>query len=289
MIEALFKENLWITLVVLYGLLKGVRDVIKKKALEKNTVMEVLFAYTLIAFLFVTPTAKSAIELKPVYIAYICIKSAFVFSAWILSFNAIKKLPISFFGVIDLSGVIFSTVMSVLFLSESLPMNQVIGLMIVLAGLFMVNYRKKTDNEQIRPKYVILTLLSCILNASSGIMDKVLMQSGEISSAQLQFWFMFIMVIFYVVYIVISRTKINIKSIISNYWILIMSVLFVAGDRALFYANSLDGYMVSTATLIKQSACIVTIIGGKLIFKEKNIAYRLFCAVIIIIGIFIAC
>ena len=34
---------MWMWLVLLYGVLKGVRDVVKKKALKKNTVMEVLF------------------------------------------------------------------------------------------------------------------------------------------------------------------------------------------------------------------------------------------------------
>ena len=38
-------------------------------------------------------------------------------------------------------------------------------------------------------------------------------------------------------------------------------------------------------TVVKQSACFVTILGGKFVFHEKGIAYRLFCATIILIGI----
>ena len=34
---------LWAGLVLFYGIVKGFRDVVKKKALTKNTVMEVLF------------------------------------------------------------------------------------------------------------------------------------------------------------------------------------------------------------------------------------------------------
>ncbi|MDD4112457.1 MAG: hypothetical protein PHC56_05440 [Herbinix sp.] len=37
---------MWILLVLLYGILKGVREVIKKEALQRNTVMEVLIVYT---------------------------------------------------------------------------------------------------------------------------------------------------------------------------------------------------------------------------------------------------
>jgi drug/metabolite transporter (DMT)-like permease len=283
------QNNLWVLLVLLYGLLKGIRDVLKKKALEKSTVMEVLFGYTLIAFIFVLPDTGEALKLSGKYILLICLKSALVFSAWICSFNAIKRLPISFFGVLDLSGVLFSTALSVLFLSEILALNQILGLVVVAIGLFMVNYQKNTHGEKINTKFAVLALVSCLLNASSGVMDKMLMQTGNISTGQLQFWFMFIMVVLYIIYIIVTRTKISIHSISKNYSIFIMSILFMIGDRALFFANSQPGYMVSTATLIKQCACIVTIIGGKLIFKEKNTTYRLLCAIVIIVGIFIAC
>ena len=36
---------MWIGLVCLYGVLKGVRDIIKKKAMEKNSAMEAV-SYT---------------------------------------------------------------------------------------------------------------------------------------------------------------------------------------------------------------------------------------------------
>lgn len=277
--------NLWVILVLLYGILKGIRDVIKKKALEKSTVLEVLFFYTVIGFIMVTPTAGEAIQLEPKYIAIISVKSLIVFTAWVLGFKALTKLPVSFYGVMDLSGVLFSAVMSVLFLKEVLRINQYFGLAIVMLGLFMVNYSKKNRGE-IQMRYAVMALLSCILNATSGIMDKVLMQN--MTSSQLQFWFMAMMVVFYFVYIIIARQKVNWRCIKDNLWIVLMSVLFVVGDKALFVANSIPESSVSVMTVLKQSACFVTILGGRIVFKEKNILFRLFCAVIIVFGIFIS-
>ena len=46
---------MWMLLVLLYGVLKGAREIVKKKALTKSSVIEVLFFYTLLGFLFVTP------------------------------------------------------------------------------------------------------------------------------------------------------------------------------------------------------------------------------------------
>ena len=58
---------MWMLLVLLYGVLKGAREIVKKKALTKSSVIEVLFFYTLLGFLFVTPQAPSAMGLEPKY------------------------------------------------------------------------------------------------------------------------------------------------------------------------------------------------------------------------------
>ena len=50
----------WILLVLLYGLLKGGREIVKKKALTVSTVMEVLVAYTALSFVMVLPSAPQA-------------------------------------------------------------------------------------------------------------------------------------------------------------------------------------------------------------------------------------
>ena len=41
-------------------------------------------------------------------------------------------------------------------------------------------------------------------------------------------------------------------------------------------------------TLIKQSGVLFAILGGWLVFHEKYIGYRLFCAVVVVSGILVA-
>lgn len=55
----------WVLLVLFYGVAKGARDVIKKKALTRNTVMEVLFVYTFLAFLCCIPEFPQATSGMP--------------------------------------------------------------------------------------------------------------------------------------------------------------------------------------------------------------------------------
>ena len=104
--------------------------------------------------------------------------------------------------------------------------------------------KKKT-----KPIYIVLVLISCLCNAVSELLDKMLMQS--MNSGQLQFWYMFFMVILYLGYMIVTKTKIDFRTIYKNYWILILSVLFVIGDKALFIACSKQESTVVAMTLIK--------------------------------------
>lgn len=309
----------WIWLVLLYGVIKGVREIVKKKSMEKNTVLEVLFVYTLLSFLMVVPGAPKAGGVEGRTMLFIALKSFVIFVAWILSFKAIKRMPISLYGLLDLSRVIFSTLMGVIVLGEVMSFWQVAGLTLVCMGLLLYRYRtgqthggekerNKTDRraavkgevtgadrnaaangepaERVETGIVLFALLSCLLNGVSGTMDKLLMKS--VTSTQLQFWYMLFLLLFYALYIIVTKEKIKLLTALKNYWIWILSILFVIGDKALFIANQSPDSRVTIMTLLKQAGCIVTILAGKFIFKEKNIGYKLFCAGVIITGIVLA-
>ena len=295
---------LWIPLVLLYGLLKGGREIAKKKAMEKNTVMEVLFVYTLMSFVFVLPQAGQAGGMEPRFFALIALKSFVMFLAWLFGFYSLKKMPVSLYGVLSLSRVLFATFSGVIFLHETLAGNQIAGLVIVCAGLLLlrVNPKKKEPvtlpqtpeaeqtapdqpapaPEPVKPIFIILAFASCIFNAISGFMDKILMR--DVTSSQLQFWYMLFLVIYYTLFVLIKRIKMS-PSVLKNGWVWALAIMFVIGDKALFIANGMPQSRITIMTLIKQSACLVTIIGGKIFFKEDSILYRLFCAAIILGGI----
>ncbi len=294
---------LWILLVLVYGLLKGFREIAKKKAMTKNTVMEVLVAYTALSFIFVLPQAPKATGLDSQFYFYIALKSLAVFLAWICSFHSLKKLPVSLYGILDLSRVLFATGFGVFLLGEKLNLAQCAGIAIVCGGLLLLKFRlpffdkifyknrdscqtevTQTKSEPTGTIFVLLALASCLLNAISGFMDKVLMR--DITSSQLQFWYTLFMMGYYAIYVLLTRTKIAF-SVWKNKWIWLLAIMFIIGDKALFVANGIPESRITVMTLIKQSGCLVTILGGHFIFKEKDTAYRLFCATIIILGILI--
>lgn len=281
-------------MVLIYGTLKGIRDIAKKKALEINSVVEVLLVYTALSFLFTVPMAGTVTGVPTKEMLLIAVKSFVIFIAFLFSFYAIKKMPVSLYGVIDLSRLLFSMTLGIVVLHETLHANQMIAMVLVATGLLMLKYKPKaqrvngTAEEKVATIIYIMAFASTFLNAISGTLDKVLMSTGNVTSGQLQFWYTFFMLIYYGLYALVTKAKINWKTVLKNPYVWVISILFVVADRCLFVANSYPESRVTVMTLLKQICCIVTIAGGKIIFKEKNTLQRLICALVIITGIVIA-
>ena len=281
---------MWIAQAALYGVLKGGRDVMKKLALKKSSIIEVLFFYTLLSLVLLLPDTKEAIGIfngSGIYLPFIFIKSAIIYIAWMCSFKAIEKLPIGFYGLMDMSRVVITSVLSILLFGESITLGKIIGMILVIDGLVMLNVSKNSfGGEDVKMRYIVLTLASCFANSCSEIFDKWFMcpETG-ITPAQLQFWYMLFLTVLYLLHIIIKRIKIDWRMIYKNYWLILLAVMFVIGDRALFNANRVGD--VIPLTLLKQGAVIITILGGKFVFKERNTVFKLLCAVVVICGIIV--
>lgn len=310
----------WILYTLIYGVLKGARDIVKKESLKISPAVEVLFFYTLFSFILCIPMSQGIADIDMKYMPFIVLKSFVIFIAWILSFHAIKNLPISIYGILDLSRVINATLIGFFILHETITRNQIIGMVLVAAGLLLLKRGKQKENVKVF--MVVIALISCVLNSVSGFLDKVL--TKFVTPSQLQFYYMMYLTLFYLIYfiaagIIESRKErtvagnagadsvdlshgegsevkkagvlggsMNIKRAVTNYWIWIIAILFVIADKSLFIANANPASKISVMTLIKQAGVIVVILAGKFIYKEKNIGHKFICAGIIIAGIVIA-
>ena len=303
----------WISCVLLYGVLKGAREIFKKKAMVKSTVIEVLVLYTVLSLVIVIATTAAEIAvgdmgvreylfgLRTGQYAAIAVKSFVIFVAWICGFRALRRMPVSVYGILDMARVVFSAMLGILVLGERPSVWQCAGIALVCLGLFLLRLvkedaaqedaKEKKEEQQLPPPrhktsfYVFLAMVSCFLNAVSGNMDKVLMGEDNLSSGQLQLWYMVFLVVFYVLYVLARKIRLNVRGMLKNPWIWGLSILFVIADRALFIANGYAESRVIVMTVLKQACTIVTILGGWLVFREKKIVQKLLCAAVVITGI----
>ena len=294
-------EHLWIYLILFYGICKSVREVLKKKSMEKCSVIEVLFFYTLFAFFLTIPFSigQGIFEVNFKYHLFIIVKSVIIFIAWLCAMTAIKKLPISLYSVLDMGRMLFAIVLGMIFLGETIGLWQGIGMVLVLIGVTAVNFKKdKKSGEKTTYKAIPLIIISCIFNGLSWVIDKFTLSDsfdksffgGELlNDAQMQFWYMLYLTSLYGLYIlfrfIFKKEKINAKKALTCPYIYILSILFMLADKALFIANSSPNSQVITMTLIQQISVIATILLGRILYKEKHVVYRILCALLIICGI----
>ncbi len=276
----------WIVLTVLYAVINGVFQCAKKKSIEKNSIFEVLAVFSLIAFLISAVMMKDSILIDFKYLLIILFKSSIIVIAWVLALNALKKIEISLYGIINLARIIFSIILSVLILGEKLTTSTIAGIILVITGLVLVNKIGSKKGEKKADKSAILMLLgSCFLNATSAIIDKGI--TTKVTSSQLQFYFLLFLTIIYWIILLFKQKNVDFKSMNKNYWILIAALSLVFGDKFLFIANEIPESKVAVMTLIKQLSVIEIIIFGKIFFKEKNIIKKLLCSLLVILGIFL--
>ncbi len=273
-------------MVFAYGLLKGTREGMKKAALQKNRSTEILFFYTLIGWVFTLPSCAEALALDLRLIFFAFIKAAVVCGAWLCAFAALKHISVSLYGIMDLSRMVFSTLLGVLVLGEAFTWAKAVGMLLVVTGLLLVNLKCGGEGGELTVTVLAAALMNCFLNAVSGTMDKVLMQ--HMTSAQLQFWFMLFMTVIYGAILLVRRERLDWRALGKNYWVPLMSLSLVLGDRMLFEANANPYSEVTLMTVVKQSSVLVTVLTGWLVFREKHVVYKLLCTLLVLIGIFVA-
>ena len=291
----------WIIFTFLYAVFNGIFQCAKKKSIEKNTIYEVLAYFSTIAFLIVACTCKNVFKIELSYILTILFKSIIIIAAWILSLYSMSKMSVSMFSIIHLSRIIFSVILSVLLLGENLTVSAIIGLFIVILGLVLVNKDSdKSDYKETSFKVIGILLISSLLSSLSAIIDKKVLVN--ITSMQMQFWFMLFLSLGYWLILFLRKKNVEenkIKRNIKNekiqknkktnkkinYWILITAICLAVGDRFLFMANEIPESKASIITIIQQISTIEIILLGKVLFKEKNIIRKLLCSILIIFGI----
>jgi len=212
---------MWIWLVLVYGLIKGIREILKKKALEKSTALEVLFLYTFISFLIVTPEAVGAFDQDFSTLPIVAFKSFCIFLAWIFGFNSLKNIPVGIYSLLDLARVIFTTGLGVVVLGERLGVGEIVGCTLVCIGLLLLKFKpgmKNSDKalpggpkgntqerENVSTVFVILTLGSAFLNAVSGMLDKYILFNTSMKDGHLQFWYMLFLVLYYLLLVCVCK------------------------------------------------------------------------------------
>lgn len=275
----------WIWMVILSGILLGLWDITKKKAFEKNSVLTVLAFYSFFCFILVSFEFNNALKVSTNIKLILLLKTFIVFLAWILSFTAIKHLPISVITPFDTINPMLSVIFGIFILNERLYVLQYIGIIIMLISYYFIG---KTGSKEIvkiyKNKYFYFMICAALFNAISATIDKIALKS--INPGQMQFWFCLFMFLFNFAAMLYARLSSRDKSQFKfDFYIPLMSVILIISDRIYFLALNIPSTQISMVMPIRKISILVSAIIGGFIFKEKNLKEKFGYICLLIIGI----
>lgn len=276
--------NNWIFLGLIYGIISGIYFLFQKQAMKISHSIEVFVSYVTISFILVFLNVPDLLSIEPKYLLLISLKSLVMLISFILSFKAMSKLSVSLYGVINMSRILFTTLLGIIILNETIGKYKIIGMILICLGLLLVNSYKEEDKKSDK-KYILILFIGCIFASFGGLLDKII--SLNVNPSDFQWCFLLFLFLYSWLYVLVRKIKINFKKTFKNPWIYLYSVMVVVADRILFSANSIPESEISIISLLKQISIVIMILGGGIIFKEKNLKYKLICSLVILMGLIV--
>ena len=289
---------MWVFLALFSAVLLGVYDILKKVSLKDNAVLLVLLISTSTGALIFLPAVIIS-NINPGYAAphfwyvqptdwathgLILIKSAIVGASWILSYYAIKHLPLTIVSPIRSTGPLWTLIGALLVFGERLNILQWTGLIISLTFFWFFSQAGRREGFSFRNnKWIWCIYAGTLLGAVSGLYDKYLL--ARIDRVVVQAWFSIYLVPVILPFVAFKCYPLRRQSFKWRYTIPLIGVCLTVADYAYFYALSYPESLVSIVSALRRCSVAVPFLAGAVLFHEKNIGRKALLLAGMLIGV----
>lgn len=278
---------MWIYLSLISALLLGVYDVTKKKALNNNNVMWVLFSVSMFSTVLLGPFFTTTGNSRDILI--LAPKAVLVTFSWISGLIGMKLLPLTIAGPMKASRPMFVILFSMLLFNERLSAMQWAGVCTVLAALFMLSRSSRKEGIVFTKSSGVLWMAVSILSGVfSAIYDKHVISNLHLGPMFVQCWTNVWITVFMGIVLgvqILVRKNDALMRFKWDWGLVLTAVLIVTSDAAYFFALAQDGAMLSIISLLRRCSVIVTFALSAFVFKETNLRSKAIDLAMMLCGI----
>jgi transporter family protein len=274
-------------LAVLSALVLGLYDVAKKAAVQDNAVLPVLFACSASGLGLMLPLAALALvapslareqgvfiaALSPTEHLLVVAKAALVTLSWVLTYFALKHLPISLASPVRASAPMFTLLGAVAFFGERPSPRQLLGILAILVAYWAFSLIGRTEGIRFsRNAWVWSLFLGTLVGAASSLYDKHLLQSARLPPLAMQFWFTAYNTLiqgFIVAFLWWPRRAAN-TPFRFRWSIVAVGALLLLADALYFRSLAMPGALVSVVSTLRRTNVVVSFMVGTMLFGERN-------------------
>ena len=296
---------MWLILAFLSAALLGFYDSFKKKALQGNAVIPVLFLNTVFSSLIFAPFivlsySSSVLDSSLMHVAsggwechkYILLRSCIVLSSWLAGYFGMKHLPLTIVGPINATRPVMVLVGALLVFGEQLNVWQWTGVMLAVVSFLMLSRSGKKEGIDFKHnKWIACIVVAAILGAVSGLYDKYLMASPAdggvgLDKMMVQSWYnIYQMIMMGIMLLVLWMPARKHTTPFRWDWTIIGISLFLsAADFVYLYSLSLPGAMISIVSMVRRGSVIVSFLFGAIFFHEKNLKSKAVDLALVLLG-----
>jgi bacterial/archaeal transporter family protein len=291
-------------LAVLSAVFLGLYDVAKKASVQDNAVLPVLLACSasglvvllpLFALSLVAPDLAQArgVAIAPISTTghlLILAKAALVTLSWVLTYFALKHLPISLAAPVRASAPMFTLLGAVTFFGERPSLRQGFGMLVILLAYWAFSLIGRTEGIRFsRNAWVWSLFVGTLVGALSGLYDKHLLQVAKLPALAMQFWFTLYGTVIQALIVAFLWWPQRSRSTPFRFRpsILAVGVLLIVADALYFRSLAMPGALVSVVSTLRRTNVVLSFAVGAMIFGERNRLAKAAALAGILVGIFL--
>ncbi|RJQ17349.1 DMT family transporter [Candidatus Woesearchaeota archaeon] len=282
----------WLFFAFASAALISIFTIVEKKSLLKEHAMKfatVLALFNaLLSFFYIS---KVDFSISPKFIFIIFLLAIINAVAFLLMAKAIRHMEISVSTPILNFGPAITAMFAFLFLGESIGLSQIGGILLLIAGVYIVEVDHDWTNlknplvKMLHSKYIHFLFFSMALYAIGTVADKYVLNQGVDKFTLLFFAHIFIAIIYIIFISAYYNGASDIVSGIreSGKYIFVIAVLMSLSR--IFYLEAISLAMVSLVIPIRRlSTLFVTFFGGNF-FHENGLKIKIIGCCITLLGV----
>lgn len=288
----------WMVWLLASAVVLAVYDLLKKESVRGNAVLPVLIISTaagaaaFVAALAVCGHLRGAFAAcDPTVVRLSVAKTVIVGTSWILTFLALRSLPITIATPIRASAPALVILIAFFLYGEHPSSVQWIGMALVFAGFFAFSWAGKAEGvDFLRNRAVYFAVGGMILSAGSALFDKYVFQVAAVPKESVQLLFQLFNFVFYVTIWAVGKAfRRTGTPFVWRKTIPFVGVALALADWLYFRALSDPEALISVGSLLRRFSVVITFFLGAFLFHEHNLRRKILALALVLAGTLVLC
>ena len=291
------ERDMWTAWILSSAVFLAFYDLAKKASVRENAVLPVLLVSTTtgtvayVAALSAAGGLADAVAVSPGDLALIAAKSVIVGVSWVLTFCALRTLPITIATPIRASAPAIVFIVAFFLYRERPSVAQGIGMILVFVGYWAFGWAGKHEGiDFLRSRAVWFAVGGMCMSAVSSLWDKFILQKCSIPVERVQFWFQLGLVAMYALLFAAQCALRTEHDKFEWRWTIPVTGLFlVVADWLYFHGLAIPDVSIAAGSLMRRFSVAITFVLGAVFFHERNLRRKGLALAAILAGVVLLC